>query len=123
MDFEANVAGLNPAKFCKSLAEYGHTSLGGGIVLAETYQRADTFDLPGLLRPRRQRPCRRRAAEERDELAPADHSITSSAVASSVGGTVSPSILAIWALITNSNLLDCTTGRSAGFAPLRIRPV
>src|SRR5262249_4893275 len=24
---------------------------------------------------------------------------------------------------TNSSLIDCTTGRSAGFAPLRIRPV
>ena len=31
---------------------------------------------------------RRRAAEQRDELAPTDHSITSSARASSVGGTV-----------------------------------
>jgi hypothetical protein len=27
------------------------------------------------------------------------------------------------ALMTNSNLVDCTTGRSAGFAPLRMRPV
>ena len=34
----------------------------------------------------------RRAAEQRDELAPF-HSITSSARASSVGGTVRPSIL------------------------------
>ena len=34
-----------------------------------------------------------------------------------------PSILAVWALITSSNLVDCTTGRSAGFAPLRMLPV
>ena len=40
-----------------------------------------------LLRARRERPRRRRAAEQRDELAPL-HSITSSARASSVGGTV-----------------------------------
>src|SRR6266508_6627988 len=53
---------------------------------------------------------------------PSHHSITSSAVASSVGGTVRPSILAVWALMTSSNLLDCTTGRSAGLAPLRMRP-
>jgi MFS superfamily sulfate permease-like transporter len=33
-----------------------------------------------------------------------------------------PSILAVWALMTSSNLLDCTTGRSVGFAPLRMRP-
>jgi len=50
------------------------------------------------------------------------YSITSSARASSEGGTVRPSILAAWALMTSSNLLACTTGKSAGFAPLSIRP-
>src|SRR5262249_16954434 len=50
------------------------------------------------------------------------YSITSSAVASNDGDTVRPSILAVWALMTSSNLLDCTTGKSAGLAPLRIRP-
>jgi hypothetical protein len=39
-----------------------------------------------LVSTRRDRP-RRRAAEERDELASSNHSITSSAIASSVGGT------------------------------------
>jgi hypothetical protein len=50
------------------------------------------------------------------------YSITSSAVESSVGGTVRPSSLAVCTLITSSNLLDCMTGRSAGLAPLRMRP-
>jgi hypothetical protein len=49
------------------------------------------------------------------------YSITSSAMASSLSGTVRPSILAVEELMTNSNLLDCRTGRSAGLAPLRIR--
>src|SRR5262249_35907281 len=74
-----------------------------------------------LLRARRERLRDCRAAEQRDELAPL-HSITSSAVESSVGGTATPSILAVQALMTNSNLVDCTTGKSAGFAPLRMRP-
>ena len=39
------------------------------------------------------------------------YSITSSARASSVGGTSRPSIRALWTLMTSSNLLDCTTGR------------
>ena len=43
--------------------------------------------------------------------------------ASKVGGTVRPSILAVSTLMTSSNLLACTTGKSAGFAPLRMRPV
>src|SRR5262252_974720 len=67
------------------------------------------------LRARRQRPCCSRAADKRDELA-AVHSITSSAVESSVAGTVRPSALAVLRLITNSNLVGCTTGKSPGLA-------
>jgi hypothetical protein len=50
------------------------------------------------------------------------YSMTSSARASSAGGTVMPSDFAILRLIVNSNLVGCTTGKSAGFAPPRIRP-
>jgi hypothetical protein len=75
-----------------------------------------------LLRARCERPRHRRAAEQRHELAPL-HSITSSAMASTPGGIVRPSILAVGALMTSSNLVDCWTGNSAGFAPLRMRPV
>src|SRR6516164_9253806 len=75
-----------------------------------------------LLRARRQRPCRRAAAEQRDELAPLHHSITSSTRARMVAGTSSPSALAVARLMTSSNLVDCCTGRLAGFSPLRIWP-
>ena len=50
------------------------------------------------------------------------YSITSSAVESSFGGTVRPSIRAVAALMTSSSLLTCNTGRSAGLAPFRMRP-
>src|SRR5262249_3335856 len=53
---------------------------------------------------------------------PPHHSITS-ARASSVGGIVRPSALAVLRLITSANLLGCMTGKSAGFSPLRILPV
>src|SRR5262249_54759451 len=53
---------------------------------------------------------------------PSHHSITSSARASSVGGNSRPRVLAVWALMTSSNFDVCTTGRSAGLAPLRMRP-
>ena len=52
-----------------------------------------------------------------------DYSIISSAVICIINGTVRPSTLAVLRLITNSNLEDCITGKSAGFSPLRIRPV
>src|SRR5262249_8148272 len=75
----------------------------------------------GLLRMRGPRPRYDRTPGQGDDCAPL-HSITSSAVASSLSGTVRPSIRAIWALITSSNLVACTTGKSAGLAPLRMRP-
>src|SRR5262249_9647194 len=71
-----------------------------------------------MLRPRHYRP-RRRAAEQRDEGAPV-HSITSSARASSVGGTSRPSVLAVVRLMTRSNLVGCSTGMSAGLVPRKI---
>ena len=51
------------------------------------------------------------------------YSITSSGRASSVGDTSSPNALAVWRLMTSANLLACTTGKFAGLAPLRMRPV
>jgi hypothetical protein len=50
------------------------------------------------------------------------YSITSSARINIDCGTVRPSALAVFRLITSSNLVGCWTGRSAGFAPLRIVP-
>src|SRR5436190_13769728 len=50
---------------------------------------------------RGERPCCRRTAEKRDEIAPPPHhSITSSASASNVGGSVRPSSLAVGRLMT-----------------------
>src|SRR5262249_290028 len=52
---------------------------------------------------------------------PPHHSITSSARASSVGGTSRPGALAVLRLITNSYLVGYCTGKSAGLSPLRMR--
>ena len=49
------------------------------------------------------------------------YSITSSARASSVGGIVRPSALAVLRLMTNSNRTGSSTGRSAGLAPFKMR--
>jgi Arm DNA-binding domain len=49
------------------------------------------------------------------------HSITSSALASSAGGTVIPRALAVLRLMTSSYLFGACTGKLAGFSPLRMR--
>jgi len=51
------------------------------------------------------------------------YSSTSSASASSFAGTSRPSVLAVLRLMMSSSFVVCMTGRSAGFSPLRMRPV
>src|SRR5262249_14652980 len=115
------IAVLETHVFSLDIAEITE-SLSKGIDGRQRFERQDTDGdyFPRLLRARRERPRGRRPAEQRDELAPSHHSITSSASASKRSGMVRPSVLAVFRLITNSNLVDCSTGRSAGFAPLRI---
>ena len=48
------------------------------------------------------------------------HLITRSARARTFGRIVRPICFAVFRLITNSNLVGCSTGRSAGLAPFRI---
>jgi hypothetical protein len=91
---------------------------GSGRVPQEAYSR----DTRRLLRPCPERPRGRCAAEQCHERA-AVHSITSSAMARTPGGIVRLSDLATLRLISSSNLPDCTTGRSAGRAPLKILPL
>src|SRR5262249_17302929 len=117
-NIDPHVAAIGPAQFLQALQERRKTRLCLLIIRGQAHEHADP---PHLLRARRERP-HRRAAEQRDELAPL-HSIISSARASNDGGTVRPSTLAAWALITSSNFVDCMTARSAGLAPLRMRPV
>src|SRR5262249_8659756 len=50
-----------------------------------------------------------------------DYSMTSWARASSEGGTVRPSALAVFRFMASSYLLGACTGRSAGFSPRNMR--
>src|SRR5262249_43305846 len=114
--FDLGVAAFSEALFAQSPTKLGYKRcmLLHGRRIEESNQGHHR-----LLRARRERP-RRRAADERDEFAP-PHSITSSAMASTPGGMVTPSASAVCRLMTSSNLVACRIGRSAGFSPLRIR--
>jgi hypothetical protein len=101
-----HVAAVGPTQARKRLRERGDNSLRQGIVFVERHEHADAPHAAVLLRARCERP-RRRAAKERDEFAPLHHSITSVAGASSIGGTLIPSALAVLRLITNSKLVGC----------------
>src|SRR6516165_12092304 len=117
---DPDVATIPPTKVCERLRKRGNQGLLIGITLISSQQHADAPHFFRLLRPRSDRPgCR--AADERDEVAPFHHSITSSARASRVGGTVMTSALAVLRLRTVSYFVGIWTGRSAGFAPRSIR--
>src|SRR5262249_19767041 len=110
---------VDPAQWRELLQECRHAGLKLWIVRGARHQHPDAPHSL-LLRPRRERP-RRRAAEQRNELAAPHHSITSSARARRVDGTSRPSDLAVLRLTTSSNLVGCSTGNSAGLVPFKIR--
>src|SRR6516165_12788362 len=120
-DVDAHVAAVGPAQFLQPLQECREARVCRRIVGRGVQEHADPPH-PLALRPRRKRPRDCRAAEQHDERAPF-HSITSSARASSVGGTSMSSALAVCILTMNSNAVARITGRSAGIAPWRMRPV
>src|SRR5262249_46609676 len=117
-----HVTAVGPTQACKRLNERGEVSLRHGIVFVVRIEHADAPDALALLRPGHERPCRRRAAKERDELAAADHSITPSVTSSSSRRISRLSDLAVLRLMTSSYLVGCSTGRSAGFVPFKILP-
>src|SRR5262249_17778238 len=115
-----------PAQCLQAVEKCCQTRLSIRTVRGHTHEHADAAHALALLRARRERPRSRHAAEQRGELTALHlrgHSITSSAMASSPGGKLRLNAPAVLRLITNSNLIDCMTGRSADFSPLRIRPV
>lgn len=98
-----------------SIASPGGTSSGVARTAASPPPRADISRTPPRLA----------FGPQADWCAenPIAYSITSSARASSKGGTLMPSAAAALRLMTNSNLVGCITGRSAGLAPPSILPV
>src|SRR5262249_55714189 len=77
-------------------------------------------DLCALLRLARARSSQDAPTDDGDERSPVHHWMTSSARPSTDCGIVRPSAFAVFRLITNSNLVGCSMGRSAGLAPRRI---
>jgi len=59
-------------------------------------------------------------AEGKNKFAAAVHSITLSARSRIESGILMPSAFAALRLMNSSNVVGCSTGRSPGFAPLRI---
>ena len=116
--FDPRIAPDLPAKTLQTLQERSILACVSGSSAAKFTSTPMRRTRLGLLRARSHRP-RSRAAEQGGELA-APHSITSSARNKNSRLIVSPSSRPVVRLRASSNLLGCSTGNSAGFAPLRI---
>src|SRR5216684_4954388 len=114
--FNDDVLSLNPSKVTEPFQECLVPERRVGA--REGRQKSYPGDSLLLLRARGK--WQYHAAEEHYELPP-PHSITSSARSRNDSGIVRPSALAVLRLITSSNLVGCSTGKSAGLEPLRIR--
>src|SRR5262249_47211754 len=95
-----HVAVFDPTQVRKRLLERRGLTFLLRIVFVEPHKHADAPHAVALLRARHERRSDRRAAEQRDELAPS-HSMTSSARSRIEGGTARPSALAVLRLTTN----------------------
>src|SRR5262249_45781477 len=96
---DAQVAAVDPAQPLQRVEERRDASLTFAIGLrVGPYQYGDPSNSIHWLRPCLERP-RSRAAKQRDERAPPDHSITSSARCWRIQGTSRPSALAVLRLI------------------------
>src|SRR5262249_39592378 len=114
--FDCHAAACDEAGFFQPPQERSHE-----VIVLFLRPRAEiTNDWKCLLRARRERPRRRRAADEHDELA-SFHSITSSARSGNAGGMFNPSTRAVLRLTTSSYLVGACTGNSPGFCPRRMR--
>src|SRR5262249_1252036 len=101
--FNCDRAAVDPTKFMQALCECRDT-LAGKRWVPCAYE-SNARHLFRVLRADGRRQPTGSTAKKCNELAPL-HSITSSAVASSVGGTVRLSVFAVLRLITRSNLVD-----------------
>jgi hypothetical protein len=108
----AAISLLPPAKFGKLLTQGPSVICQFRIVLSPSDQPADPPHPLPLLRPQ----------QTHNLSLSASYSITSSAIASMLGGTSRPIVLAVVKLMTSSYFVGCMTGNSAGFSPLRTRP-
>src|SRR5262249_51347550 len=110
--FDEKVLSFNPSELAHAAAE------AVDVRMRRDGEPADA-GAPRLLRARGAGPTGGERADKGDKFAPL-HSIASSARASSAGGTSIPSALAVLRLMLRIYLVGCSTGRSAGEAPLRI---
>jgi hypothetical protein len=95
----------------RAILELGHVLVNGPKSASAGCPQSAQMPTGGEWRARSQK-CHNRKSVR--------YSITSSARARIDGGMVRPSALAVLRLITKSNLVGCSTGMSAGFAPRRI---
>src|SRR5262249_1212099 len=110
--FDRNGLTLNVTALFETLPKRGQ-ELHVRISRSRAHEANDRYHR--LLRARRERPRSGRTAEQGDELATL-HSMTSSATSSRSRGTSRLSNLAVLRLMTNSYLVGCSMGRSAGLA-------
>src|ERR671910_1782034 len=120
------------AELAKPLPECLYASRNRDRRRARSAQEADSWDFDRLLRcgwcaNRKQHSANRKKDSSMQGLpfycqsaAAVDYLITRSARVSKIGGMVTPICFAVFKLITISNLVGCSTGKSAGLAPLRI---
>ena len=108
--------------FAATISELRHCptfAAPDAVVVLECPSRVQTRPLTAVMLQRHGRQIRAKTSREQMQhpCSKTTYSITSSARASRVGGTVTPSALAVLRLMKYWNLVGCSTGSSLGLEP------
>src|SRR5215469_6123658 len=100
----------------------GHVGLLGAAAVVTCSQRLAHIQCGGWLEQAKRSAVLRLIRRGQSVSGPraTRHSISWSACSRTAGGIFNPRAFAVLTLITSSYLFGCSTGSSAGFAPLRI---
>ena len=118
---------LRATALCAGYSGFGASLLAGGlvettprwflrVVTRQPMDRSNRSPLYADQRTSSDRPGMSEKCHNQKRV----YSINSSAATNRVCGTLRPSTLAVLRLITNSNLVGCSTGKSAGLVPFKI---
>src|SRR5262249_48324298 len=111
------ILAFHPSEVAQSLSNC--VGIGSAIGSGPRPEHTDAMNLPGLVGSAG-KPGGGNQEGKKQRQSTARHWMTMSARATSDCGIVMPSAFAVFSLTTSSNVVGCSTGRSAGFAPRRI---
>ena len=118
---DSQISPLRITKLSHAMQKWAHKKMGVEVCRSTTgYEKTNAPDLALLLGKRTERCSDHTCANGENQFTALVHSITLVACTKNELGIFIPSVLAVFILTINSNIVACSTGISPGLVPLNI---